>query len=107
MPDRLAEIHARLNAWHKDPQATALDLYFSPADIAWLLTELSARDSDVEDIYDLRDQVNALWDVIHAQGAGDTGRWTALYEERLEVQRDTRRPHASSASSALAGRLSN
>ena len=40
MSDRLAEIRARLNAWHKDPQATTLDLYFAPTDIAWLLDEV-------------------------------------------------------------------
>ena len=40
MTDRIEEIRARLNAWHKDPQATTLDLYFSPADIEWLLGEV-------------------------------------------------------------------
>ncbi len=66
----------------------------APADIAWLLTELSIRDADVEEIYDLRDQINALWDVLHAHGAGDVNKWREFYVERLEAHRNGRRPHA-------------
>ena len=46
VPDRLAETRARLNAWHKDPQATTLDLYFSPADIALLLGEVERLEAE-------------------------------------------------------------
>ena len=126
MPDRLAEIRARLDAatpgpWHwgrnesesfcwimrshgaygqYDHHAdtrTTDDAHFiahTPADIAWLLTELSARDSDVEDIYDLRDQVNALWDVVHVLATDDgVAQAQAHYTERLEAHRNARRPH--------------
>jgi len=67
----------------------------APADIAWLLTELSIRESDVKEIYDLRDQVNALWDVVHVLATDDgIAQAQAHYTERLQAQRNARRPHA-------------
>lgn len=91
MSDRLTEIRARLNSlsWVGDEF-----IAHAPADIAWLLDELTRERADhaadVQDIYDLRDQVNALWDIVYEQ---DVPGVMDLYGKRVEEHRRTRRSY--------------
>ena len=106
--DRLTEIRARLASvesrnwfaeWEEVARPGCVDDVFiahAPADIAWLLSELALRDCDTEDIYDLRDQVNAGMDTIHhLAGNGQQFEWAMdYYAQRVKKQRQTRRPHS-------------
>jgi len=67
----------------------------APADIEWLLAENyrlqmsnEIHKEDVAEIYDLRDQVNALWDIVYEQ---DVPGVMDLYGKRVEEHRRTRR----------------
>ena len=72
----------------------------APADIAWLLRQLENERADnalhEEDIFDLRDQVNAAMDTIHhLAGNGQQYEWAMdYYAQRVKKQRQTRRPHS-------------
>jgi hypothetical protein len=71
MPDLAADIRARLDA--------------------------AMQEADVEEIYSLRDEVNALWDVVNdlaGNGGDDMDDVLKLYAKRVEVHRTTRRPNA-------------
>lgn len=107
MPDRLTEIRARLDAATNEVASafgarTASDIFLdhAPADIAWLLRKVANERADnalhEDDIYDLRDQVNAAMDTIHhLTGNGQQFEWAMdYYAKRVKKQRKTRRPHS-------------
>lgn len=93
--DRLQEIRARLDlagTWSADGPDNAHFVKHAPSDIAWLLRQLENERADnalhEDDIHDLRDQVNALWDIVAEQ---DVPNVLGVYAERLEAQRVMRR----------------
>ena len=108
MPDRLQEIRARLDAatpgeWPVGtlvPYLLPSDADFiahAPDDIAWLLDQLTIQQADnkadVEEIYALRDEVNALWDVVCdlvGNNGDDIDDVSKYFLKRLAIQKEMR-----------------
>jgi hypothetical protein len=70
-----------------------------PDPYAEAITRLDAamQEADVEEIYNLRAVINALWDVVWdlaGNGGDDLDDVLKLYAKRVEVHRTTRRPNA-------------
>jgi hypothetical protein len=112
MSDKIKEIKTRIDAgqgwpgWcparsnldHENECPLCLMYTNAPADIAWLLDQLTIQQvdntTDVEEIYELRDEINALWDVVNdlaGNGGDDMDDVLKLYAKRVKVHTENRR----------------
>ena len=90
---------ARSNLDHENECPLCLMYTNAPADVNWLLDELymecAEHEEDLQEIYSLRDEINALWDVVNdlaGNGGDDMESVLKLYAKRVKIHREDRKP---------------